>query len=109
MLVEQTPTPFFDYLSKRWMNVPDPLSPINPLSLRFFPQKEWASSEMKALLSSASLGCSALFFQLFSTFFLSEQGSVPLFALTVLLLGLSQSEDLDEPPLHQLCTLPSAH
>ena len=61
---------------------------------------------MKASLSSASLACSAL---LFSTFFLSEQGFVPLSTLSVLLLGLSQTEVPDEPPLHQLCTHPSSH
>ena len=32
-----------------------------------------------------------------------------LFALPALLLGLSQSKVPDEPPLRQLCTLPSSH
>ena len=65
---------------------------------------------MKASLSSASLACSALLFPaLFGVFFLSEQGFVPLSTLPVLLLELSQSKVLDEPPLCQLCTLPSSH
>ena len=62
---------------------------------------------MKASLSFAALACSALLFSVLF-FFLSEQGFVPLSTPPVLLLGLSQSEVLDEPPLHQLCTLPSS-
>ena len=34
---------------------------------------------------------------------------MPFSTLLVLLLGLSQSEVPDEPPLHQLCTLSSSH
>ena len=61
---------------------------------------------MKASLSSASLACSALLFLALFSFFLFEQGFVSLSALPILLLGLSQFEVPDEPPLHQLCTLP---
>ena len=54
---------------------------------------------MKASLSSASLACSALLLSTIFCFFLSKQGFVSFFALSVLLLRLSQSEVLDEPPL----------